>query len=234
MKQELVDLLCKKLRPIGLYLCPQEITWHLQSPDIHILAIVDGRSIFDLHYLPELTDADVRIEVSAVGIEAIENEIRDVVATWIGFLTIAKLRMAEPLLEERNISELRKLAGKRILIRPTLMASMIRAIRDILTFRPKSGTDALLYSSSLLIKALSLMVATKMGRTFLKTSDVLEEMRLSNEGYTESHLGIYQHDHGFWIDRLKNAKALLSNLLDAIGLDHSRLITDRLQGQKGS
>ena len=223
--QEIADVLCARLRPLALYLCPQEFTQHLRSPDIHILAFVDGNSVFDLHYLPEVANVNVRIEVSAVGIRAIENEIRKGISTWLGFLTIAKLRMATPLVEDEKLLECRKLAMQEISLRPRFIASLVRATGQFYNAKPGSAIDRLLCSNALLIQALSLMVATKLGVPFFKTSDVIQKVRKDTEGYIPKMLTTDQTEQESALARLTSGKFLLDNLLNAVGADHSKLIT---------
>ncbi len=223
--QEIVDALCIKLRPLALYLCPQEFTQHLRSPDIHILAVVDGDSVFDLHYLPQVANVDVRIEVSVVGIRAIENEIREGISTWLGFLTIAKLRMATPLVEDENLFECRKLAMQKVSLRPRFIASLVGATSQRYNTKPISAMDRLLYSNALLIRALSLMVATKLSVPFLKTSDAIQKVRKDMEGYIPKMLRMDQAERESALVRLTSGSVLLDNLLDAVGVDYSKLIT---------
>lgn len=228
-ESQIIDLVCSKLKPVGIYLCPQELTSHLRSPDIHVLAIVEGKMVADFHYLPVVARTPTRIEVSAVGCQIIEHEISNGISTWLGFFTIAKLTTAKPLFEDKNCSEIRQLAIQRAQIKPSLIASMIKTIRDIVDgMKRRCILNTFLVSNALLLATFSAIMAIRLGKTFLKTSDLLTDMP---KAYVSSLQGleIKRETQESALGKLLNARDFLNRLFGSIEIDHSRLIGQEWQ-----
>ncbi len=217
---EIAEMVARRTGIKGLYLCgPFDEEGKPSSRDIHLLGIVPGRIIEDLHYLPNIANTSRRIEVSLIGEEMLEDALASGVRTWLGFYTIEKLRTARPIVEDGRLKELRKRIADHWKLALSFQALALRNFRDALrstSMAQSSLCDRMLSSNRLVLQTLTLLAIVRR-RTFTKLSELLvasaQDRKLLGERAQERAVA----------EMLDRCDDLMQSIIKRLGYDAERL-----------
>ena len=162
----------------SFYLCgPFDSEGRPASADVHVLVLSRGAEVRDLHFLPEATGLEKRVEVSAVPVTLIETSVHEGITDWLAFYTLDKMKSGKPLTESPSADKLRRSLAQGIKLRPSFYTRTMGNLRGawLGAHRAAGFMEKGLYANFVLILALCLYSLLYLRRPFSRNSGLITQ-----------------------------------------------------------